>query len=156
MRVRRAIVFVAAVSASCSTPLPPPATASTPLVAPTVIATGPAGVPVVLPTYTLSGALPAALLVGKLAYNAPCVTISDELGTVYQLIWPAGFSARWAGDIVRIVGPDGRVFGTDSGISLGGGAYEGDSARVLRDSVVNLPSRCDREPFWLVADVISP
>jgi Na+-translocating ferredoxin:NAD+ oxidoreductase RnfD subunit len=113
------------------------------------------GVPVILPTYTQSGALPAALIVGKLASADGCVTISDSVAT-YEAIWPAGYSARRQDDAVVIVSPSGEVLGGGGSVALGGGIFEGESAPLVRDHVVNLFPACDREPFWLVASVANP
>jgi hypothetical protein len=110
------------------------------------------GVPVILPTYTQTGALPAALIVGEPAFAKGCVTVSDLTAT-YEAIWPAGFSARLQGKTVVIVSPSGQVFGGDGRVALGGGVFEGESAALVRDRVVNLQPQCDREPFWLVSDV---
>ncbi len=107
---------------------------------------------VALPTHTLSGALPVAGLTGKLAYEQPCFTVTDR-GETYVLIWPPGFMARRDGDFVVIVGATGLVFSPPTELSFTGGVYEGDSANLVRDNVMDLPAACDREPFWLVTEV---
>jgi hypothetical protein len=143
---------VLCLAAGCSTPVP--SAVSSPLAAnppPAAL-----GVPVVLPIHTLTGAMPAALITGKLAFKDGCLTISDQTGTSYEAVWPMGFSARRAGDLVLIVGPSGQVFGTGGQISLGGGVFEGASAGHVRDHAINLIPMCDHEPFWLVADVSDP
>jgi hypothetical protein len=111
---------------------------------------------VAVPTYASSaGARPAAGLTGRLIYEEPCFTVTDERGSTYVLIWPSGFSARRAGDFVWIVGPAGEVW-TQSRLSFEGGVFEGESAQVLRTNISNLPAACDREPFWLVGEVSVP
>jgi hypothetical protein len=97
-------------------------------------------------------------MVGQLAGANGCVTVSDLRGTgeTYETIWPAGFSARRQGDLVVVVSPTGQVFGADGRVALGGGIFEGESAPLVRDHVVNLFPPCDREPFWLVASVANP
>jgi hypothetical protein len=98
--------------------------------------------------------MPAALLTGRLDYSDPCVTVTDLTGTTYMPVWRPGFSARRTSDQVLIVSPQGEVFGASGEISLGGGVFEGESAKLVREHAVNLISPCDREPFWLVADVV--
>ncbi len=106
----------------------------------------------ILPTHSLTGAMPAAIITGKLAYADPCVTIADKTG-VYMPVWPPGFSARRTGEQVVVVSPAGEVFGATGLLSLVGGIFEGESAPLVRESVVNLFPACNREPFWLVAEV---
>ena len=139
---------LALVAADCSSPAPTP----TPPPAETPAPTDVGGIHVILPTHTLTGAMPAAEITGKLVYAIPCVTISD-LTNVYVPVWPPGFSARLNGQQVLIVSPRGEVFGASGEISLTGGVFEGESASQVRDHAVNLAPPCDKEPFWLVAYV---
>ena len=99
--------------------------------------------------------MPAALLTGRLVFTDPCFTVTDSRGTRYELIWPKQFTARREGDLVSVVGAGGEVWGL-SELSFGGGAFDGDAAKGLRDGIVDLPVACDHEPFWLVADVAAP
>jgi len=107
---------------------------------------------VILPTHTLTGAMPAALITGMLAYANPCVTISDRT-TTYVPVWPPGYSARLLGQQVLVVSPTGEIFGVSGEVSLTGGVFEGESASLVRDHAINLAPACDVEPFWLVAAV---
>lgn len=144
---------------ACSTAAPTIPT-STHVTSPTIPATVGAsftpgvvdGVPVLIPTHTLSGAMPAGLITGKLSYDDPCVTISER-AVVYVPVWPLGFSARRIGEEVIIASPRGELYAAGHDISLTGGVFEGDSASFVRENAVNLIPACDRGPFWLVADV---
>ena len=103
-----------------------------------------------LPTHRdWGGESPATPETGQLVLSDDCVwLVNAQLEETWLVVWPPGTS-RSGPDIVGSGGLELAKVGDD--VELEGGEY--DAVEVVSQLVAPIPSACQTDRYWLVADV---
>jgi hypothetical protein len=103
-----------------------------------------------LPTHRdWGGESPATPEAGQLVLSGDCVSlVSGQLAETWLVVWPPGTS-RSGPDIVGSDGLELARVGDD--VSLDGGEY--DAVEVVSQLATPIPSACQTDRYWLVANV---
>jgi len=105
-----------------------------------------------LPAHGPLGAVPTALLTGRLTASGPCVYVEGVQQDRWLVIWPTGY--QLVGD--ALVSGDRRVASLGDTVRLGGGEWpEGEFDSLRRLLVVPVPDACRGGDYWLSSGVLS-